>query len=181
MRGLPVANAALAVWVLKIVPQQGVTLDLDLARQYMKEKNYLRVLYILEGLPETDETRLMKLEALLHESSYQAGIFIGKLMENAKEQANYGMLLGIAQIVERTEVYSSFCKIGLEAVSLHNRQSKRADDDSWILEYKLKFRYGKQMQMEAERAIDERIRIYGEDKSNKDELSVWEQARKELK
>ena len=33
----------------------------------------------------------------------------------------------------------------------------------------------------AERAIDERIRIYGEDKSNKDELSVWEQARKELK
>ncbi|MFR6541958.1 MAG: hypothetical protein ACLUPL_05265 [Butyricimonas virosa] len=33
-----VANAALAVWVLKIVPQQGVTLDLDLARQYMKEK-----------------------------------------------------------------------------------------------------------------------------------------------
>ena len=65
MRGLPVrrANAALAVWVLKIVPQQGVTLDLDLARQYMKEKNYLRVLYILEGLPETDETRLMKLEA----------------------------------------------------------------------------------------------------------------------
>ena len=175
------ANAALAVWVLKIVPQQGVTLDLDLARQYMKEKNYLRVLYILEGLPETDETRLMKLEALLHESSYQAGIFIGKLMENAKEQANYGMLLGIAQIVERTEVYSSFCKIGLEAVSLHNRQSKRADDDSWMLEYKLKFRYGKQMQMEAERAIDERIRIYGEDKSNKDELSVWEQARKELK
>ncbi|MFR6541957.1 MAG: hypothetical protein ACLUPL_05260 [Butyricimonas virosa] len=32
-------------------------------------------------------------------------------MENAKEQANYGMLLGIAQIVERTEVYSSFVKL----------------------------------------------------------------------
>ena len=36
------------------------------------------------------------------------------------------------------------------------------------------------MQMEAERAIDERIRMYGEDKSNKGELSAWEQARKEL-
>ena len=122
----------------------------------------------------------MKLEALLHESSYQAGIFIDKLMGSAKEKANYGMLLGIARIVERTEVYSSVCRIGLEAVSLYNRQGKRADDDSWILEYKLKFRYGKKMQMEAERAIDERIRMYGEDKSNKGELSAWEQARKEL-
>ena len=45
-----VANAALAVWVLKIVPQQGVTLDLDLARQYMKEKNYLHLQRITEGL-----------------------------------------------------------------------------------------------------------------------------------
>lgn len=48
-------NAALAVWVLKIVPEQGLTLDFGMARRCMEEKQYLRALYVLCGLDETAE------------------------------------------------------------------------------------------------------------------------------
>lgn len=175
-------NAALAVWVLKIVPEQGLTLDLNLARRYMEEKQHLRALYILCGLDETAEIRLMKLEAMLYVSSYQGGQLLARMAEEAKESKDYDTLLKIAEIVERNEeLYSSYCKIGLDAVTVYNNYSRKGTDETALLGCKLKYRYGKLMQEEALRTYDERIRIYEMNGTEQDKLEFWKKAKANLK
>jgi len=174
-------NAALAVWVLKIVPEQGLTLDLGMARRCMEEKQYLRALYVLCGLDETAEIRLMKLEALLHISSYQGGTLLAQMVEEAKESKDYDTLLEIAEIVERNEeLYSAYCKIGLDAATVYNNYSRKGNDETLLLGCKLKYRYGKQMQEEALRTCDQNIRIHEMNGKEEDKVEFWKKAKANL-
>ena len=174
-------NAALAVWVLKIVPEQGLTLDFGMARRCMEEKQYLRALYVLCGLDETAEIRLMKLEALLHISSYQGGTLLAQMVEEAKESKDYDTLLEIAEIVERNEeLYSAYCKIGLDAATVYNNYSRKGNDETLLLGCKLKYRYGKQMQEEVLRTCDQNIRIHEMNGKEEDKVEFWKKAKANL-
>ena len=174
-------NAALAVWVLKIVPEQGLTLDFGMARRCMEEKQYLRALYVLCGLDETAEILLMKLEALLHISSYQGGTLLAQMVEEAKESKDYDTLLEIAEIVERNEeLYSAYCKIGLDAATVYNNYSRKGNDETLLLGCKLKYRYGKQMQEEVLRTCDQNIRIHEMNGKEEDKVEFWKKAKANL-
>ena len=103
------------------------------------------------------------------------------MAEEAKESKDYDTLLKIAGIVERNEtLYSTYCKIGLDAATTYNNYSRQGTDETALLGCKLRYRYGKLMQEEALGTCDERIHMYEMNGKEEDKVEFWKEAKANL-
>jgi thiol-disulfide isomerase/thioredoxin len=63
--GFDVANfIGTTIWALKTIPEKKIPMSVEIAEKLMGQKDFFKALYVLEMLPESDKTCLMKLECL---------------------------------------------------------------------------------------------------------------------
>ena len=79
----------LAIWVLKIIPENNIKAEVSTVRELMAQKEWLRALYLLEGMPETLENAMLKYKCLLEFEERYAVSFFEKIRKEYKNDPLY--------------------------------------------------------------------------------------------
>lgn len=71
----------LAIWALKVMPEQGILPELKTVKMYMEKGNVLKALYLLELMPEDKDNSVIRYKCLMKENSREAVAFFEKLKQ----------------------------------------------------------------------------------------------------
>ena len=69
----------LAIWALKVVPEQGIRVDVENVKKYMENGEMLKALYLLELMPENKENSFLRYKCLLMRDKRRACEYFEKL------------------------------------------------------------------------------------------------------
>ena len=79
----------LAIWALKIVPENGIKADVSTVQNLMAQKEWDRALYLLECMPEIAEYAALKYTCLLEFDERYAIEYFGEIREKYKDHPLY--------------------------------------------------------------------------------------------
>lgn len=70
-----------AVWALKVMPEQGIRADVETVKSCMEKGEILKALYLLELMPEDKDNSALRYKCLMMENSRDAMAFFEKLKQ----------------------------------------------------------------------------------------------------
>ena len=71
-----------AVWVLKIVPEQGIKADVATVKELVAKDEFIKALYLLEIMPESIESAALKYQCKLEVSEMSAARYFEFIQED---------------------------------------------------------------------------------------------------
>lgn len=71
----------LAIWALKVMPEQGIRTELETVQMYMEKGEVLKALYLLELMPEDKDNSVLRYKCLMMVKPEEAVVFFEKLKQ----------------------------------------------------------------------------------------------------
>lgn len=76
----------MAIWALKIMPEQNISVNMEAVNSYMENKDYMKALYLLEMLPESLENSALRYMCMVERGLYwKATKYFDSLQDKYKD------------------------------------------------------------------------------------------------
>lgn len=149
----------MAIWVLKIVPEQGIQADLATVKKLVEEKEYLKALYLLEIIPENIESAALKYQCKLEISENSAIRYFDVIREKYRDDEQYlSVMEGIMYLVLASDSKAdAVIKNGLDAAESLLRSRRNGDYRVHEAMGVLCYRYGESFKRKGFQALENSI------------------------
>ena len=151
----------MAIWVLKIVPEQGIQADLTTVKKLVEEKEYLKALYLLEIMPENIESAALKYQCKLEIFENSAIRYFDVIREKYRDDEQYlSVMEGIMYLVLASDSKAdAVIKNGLDAAESLLRSRRNGDYRIHEAMGILCYRYGESFKRKGVRALEDCIPV----------------------
>ena len=149
----------MAIWVLKIVPEQGIQADLTTVKKLVEEKEYLKALYLLEIMPENIESATLKYQCKLEIFENSAIRYFDVIREKYRDDEQYlSVMESIMYLVLASDSKAdAVIKNGLDAAESLLRSRRNGDYRVHEAMGILCYRYGESFKRKGVRALENSI------------------------
>lgn len=149
----------MAIWVLKIVPEQAIQADLTTVKKLVEEKEYLKALYLLEIMPENIESAALKYQCKLEISENSAIRYFDVIREKYRDDEQYlSVMEGIMYLVLASDSKAdAVIKNGLDAAESLLRSRRNGDYRIHEAMGILCYRYGESFKRKGFQALENSI------------------------
>ena len=149
----------MAIWALKIVPEQGIQADLATVKGLVEEKEYLKALYLLEIMPENIESAALKYQCKLEVSENSAIRYVDVIQEKYRGDEQYlaGMESVMHLVLASDSRTDAVIKNGLDAVERLLRSGRNGDYRVHEAMGILCYRYGESFRRKGVQALENSI------------------------
>ncbi len=152
----------LVTWVLHVLPEKRIEPNIDNIHQLMKNGQNLEALYLLEMMPTTTETSVLKIKAIIGAGQTEIAIeYLVELQKQFKGTADYmEMMKAVAKIVLESKTESTnLLKSGQDAAFEVLRNNGGDDYKNYEVAGSLRWLYGESLMREGLSYIKSGIRI----------------------
>ena len=151
----------MAIWVLKIVPEQGIQADLTTVKKLVEEKEYLKALYLLEIMPENIESATLKYQCKLEIFENSAIRYFDVIREKYRGDEQYlSVMESIMYLVLASDSKAdAVIKNGLDAAVSLLRSRRNGDYRIHEAMGVLCYRYGESFKRKGVRALEDCIPV----------------------
>ncbi len=151
----------MAIWVLKIVPEQGIQADLTTVKKLVEEKEYLKALYLLEIMPENIESAALKYQCKLEIFENSAIRYFDVIREKYRDDEQYlSVMESIMYLVLASDSKAdAVIKNGLDAAESLLRSRRNGDYRVHEAMGILCYRYGESFKRKGVRALEDCIPV----------------------
>ena len=148
-----------AVWVLKIVPEQGIKADVTTVKELVAKDEFIKALYLLEIMPESIKSAALKYQCKLEVSEMSAARYFEFIQEEYQDDPQYHDLMEeIMYLVAASETISDvIIKNGLDAADVLLKSRKNTDYRVHETTGILSFRYGESFKSKGIRFMENSI------------------------
>lgn len=149
----------MAIWALKIVPEQGIQADLATVKGLVEEKEYLKALYLLEIMPENIESAALKYQCKLEVSENSAIRYFDVIQEKYRGDEQYlAVMESVMHLVLASDSRTdAVIKNGLDAVERLLRSGRNGDYRVHEAMGILCYRYGESFRRKGVQALENSI------------------------
>lgn len=149
----------MAIWVLKIIPEQGIQADLTTVKELVEEKEYLKALYLLEIMSENIESATLKYQCKLEISENSAIRYFEIIQEKYRDDEQYLTVMeGIMHLVLASDSRTdAVIKNGLDATERLLRSGRNGDYRVHEAMGILCYRYGESFRRKSVQALENSI------------------------
>ena len=149
----------MAIWALKIVPEQGIQADLATVKGLVEEKEYLKALYLLEIMPENIESAALKYQCKLEVSENSAIRYFDVIQEKYRGDKQYlAVMESVMHLVLASDSRTdAVIKNGLDAVERLLRSGRNGDYRVHEAMGILCYRYGESFKRKGVQALENSI------------------------
>ncbi|HJA15578.1 MAG TPA: TlpA family protein disulfide reductase [Candidatus Butyricimonas faecavium] len=108
----------LAIWALKIVPENGIKADVATVQNLMSQKEWGQALYLLECMPEVASNAILRYKCLLEFEERCAVEYFEKIRKDYKDDPLYTDIMAsvVREVVASNSQNCNFIKNGIEAI-----------------------------------------------------------------
>ena len=149
----------MAIWALKIVPEQGIQADLATVKGLVEEKEYFKALYLLEIMPENIESAALKYQCKLEVSENSAIRYFDVIQEKYRGDEQYPAVMeSIMHLVLDSDLRTdAVIKNGLDAAERLLRSGRNGDYRVHETMGILCYRYGESFKRKGVQALENSI------------------------
>ena len=149
----------MAIWALKIVPEQGIQADLATVKGLVEEKEYFKALYLLEIMPENIESAALKYQCKLEVSENSAIRYFDVIQEKYRGDEQYPAVMeSIMHLVLDSDLRTdAVIKNGLDAAERLLRSGRNGDYRVHEAMGILCYRYGESFKRKGVQALENSI------------------------
>ncbi len=149
----------MAIWALKIIPEQGIQADLTTVKELVEEKEYLKALYLLEIMSENIESATLKYQCKLEISENSAIRYFEIIQEKYRDDEQYLTVMeGIMHLVLASDSRTdAVIKNGLDATERLLRSGRNGDYRVHEAMGILCYRYGESFRRKSVQALENSI------------------------
>ena len=149
----------MAIWALKIVPEQGIQADLATVKGLVEEKEYLKALYLLEIMQENIESAALKYQCKLEVSENSAIRYFDVIQEKYRGDEQYlAVMESVMHLVLASDSRTdAVIKNGLDAVERLLRSGRNGDYRVHEAMGILCYRYGESFRRKGVQALENSI------------------------
>ncbi|OUN67128.1 TlpA family protein disulfide reductase [Butyricimonas sp. An62] len=149
----------MAIWALKIVPEQGIQADLATVKGLVEEKEYLKALYLLEIMQENIESAALKYQCKLEVSENSAIRYFDVIQEKYRGDEQYPAVMeSVMHLVLASDSRTdAVIKNGLDAAERLLRSGRNGDYRVHEAMGILCYRYGESFRRKGVQALENSI------------------------
>lgn len=108
-------NVELIVWVLNTIPKSKIEPTLPTVKSLINSKEWLKALYLLERMNESDSVSLLKLQSFLNVSEFKAADYAVELKDRFKSKNNGGLIKALADVIVESKTSATpLLRLGIE-------------------------------------------------------------------
>lgn len=138
----------LAIWALKVVPEEGIEADIETVKQLIVQKEWAQALYLLEIMPEDADNAALRYKCLLEFDGRHAINYFPSIQKYKDSPEYHNIMQSIAHdILTSNSQDGEIIKNGIEAISTlfksNNGRDYRLFESMGILRYRYAESYKK--------------------------------------
>lgn len=120
----------LAIWALKIVPEEGIKANVESVKRLMDQKEWAEALYLLEIMPEAADNAALRYKCLLEFDGRHAIGYFPTVQEKYQDAPEYEDILRsvVQDVIASGSQDCSILKNGIDAISALMRSRKSSGD-----------------------------------------------------